>query len=132
MKAQDYRELYRQSLEGPTGFWGDAAQTVDWSKPCERCDPRSPVSLAGNMHAAALGRGGRNAGLKQRRAMSSPLSRLLVRDGLPIDVLIPGCRQHLISINYSIPKKRVNRVQCISPRAAHGLDGAPATLRACR
>lgn len=35
MKAQDYRELYRRSLEDPTGFWGDAAQTVDWSKPWE-------------------------------------------------------------------------------------------------
>ena len=35
MKSQDYRELYRRSLQDPTGFWGDAAQTVDWSKPWE-------------------------------------------------------------------------------------------------
>jgi hypothetical protein len=53
--------------------------------------------------------------------MSSPLSRLPVRDGL-----------RLTRMNYSIPTKGVNRVQCISPRAAHGLDGAPATLRARR
>jgi hypothetical protein len=85
MKAQDYRELHRRSLEDPTGFWGDLFLAG------ERCDPRRPVSLAGNMHAAALGRGGHSARLKQRRAMGSPLSPLLVRDGVPIDFLIPGC-----------------------------------------
>ena len=26
----DYEEIYRRSLEDPEGFWGEAAQAVDW------------------------------------------------------------------------------------------------------
>ena len=33
MSEGAYRELYRRSLEDPAGFWGDAAQAVDWDEP---------------------------------------------------------------------------------------------------
>ncbi len=36
MKTQDYREMYRRSLDDPTRFWADVAQTVDWSNPWDR------------------------------------------------------------------------------------------------
>ncbi len=32
----NYRESYRRSLEDPEGFWGEAAQALDWDKPWDR------------------------------------------------------------------------------------------------
>ncbi len=31
-----YKEIYERSLNDPEGFWGDAAQGVDWSKPWDK------------------------------------------------------------------------------------------------
>ncbi len=39
-----YHETYRRSLEDPTGFWGEAAQSIDWiTKPRVIFDPKAGV-----------------------------------------------------------------------------------------
>jgi len=29
-------DIHRRSIEDPEGFWGEAAQVIDWSRPCDR------------------------------------------------------------------------------------------------
>lgn len=39
-----YAEVYRRSIEDPEGFWGEAAQAIDWDEPFDRVldDSRAP------------------------------------------------------------------------------------------
>ena len=41
----DYEATYRASIEGPRGFWGAAAEAVDWRTRPERCwtSPGAPL-----------------------------------------------------------------------------------------
>lgn len=31
-----YQEIYQQSMDDPEGFWGKAAELIDWDKPCDK------------------------------------------------------------------------------------------------
>jgi propionyl-CoA synthetase len=48
-----YREVYARSLNDPEGFWGDAAQEIDWIEPAKRIfDPS--IGLYGRWFAGAV------------------------------------------------------------------------------
>ena len=47
-----YAEAFRRSLTDPAGFWGDAAEAIDWDqRPMEILDSSGRRSTAGSLAA---------------------------------------------------------------------------------
>ena len=48
-----YRDVYARSLRDPEGFWGEAAQEIDWFEPAKKIfDPS--IGLYGRWFAGAV------------------------------------------------------------------------------
>ena len=45
LSFDDYKEMWKQSVEDPEGFWGEQAQSLDWFKPYERVWERTGGDL---------------------------------------------------------------------------------------
>ena len=41
-----YAEVYARSLADPEGFWGEAAQEIDWIEPPKKVFDPTPASMA--------------------------------------------------------------------------------------
>ena len=55
--TESYDEAYARSLADPDGFWGEAAEAIDWSRRwglCARRLERTVLSLVYRRHAQYL------------------------------------------------------------------------------
>ena len=69
--AEKYREMYRQSVDDPNGFWAEQAKRVDWMKPFTKVK-NTTFEYPERLHQMVRGRRAEHLGELHRPASEGP------------------------------------------------------------